>query len=145
MIYLKYIDPKGNTESYFSSVEELENYKAGEIEAVGYLVKEDDKDLYIAMQKNGKKFRKILFVPKTNITTRSDKDTHEGVKESVFTDVQLAFPTANATLEKLEALGRPSDIMTVGFVVRDTYKDMLLAMERNADGNFRTYIVFPKI
>jgi hypothetical protein len=97
------------------------------------------------MQKLGDKFRKILFIPKANIIQRDDAKAIEFAEEISFTDTCLAFPTTNATLEKLKALGKPSNVLTVGFVVRDTKEDILLAMERNVDGGYRTYAVFPKI
>jgi hypothetical protein len=146
MIYIKYKDPKANTDNTFSSTKDLEKFVSGEIEAVGYLIQEDETGLYMAMQRNGEKYRKILYVPKPNIVPDSrSEEPREDVMESVYSDVQLAFPTASATVEKLNALGKPDNIRVIGFVVRDTDEDILLAMERNMDGNFRTYTVLPKI
>jgi hypothetical protein len=132
MTYLKYIDARAINNNTFESAEELKKYKARTVEAVGYFVKEDDVAVFIAMQRVGAQFRKVLFVPKDQIVERDDNFKAD---EEVKNDAMLNA-TANVSMDKLKY---PEAVVTCGFRVSKN----MLAMERNEDDKFRTVVIFP--
>ena len=116
------------------------------IEVVGEVVYEDDKGTYLASVVNGSTFGKVLYIPKdcnTELYEFGDTDRCDN-GYCLFSEVQSIGYSRNYTVGELLEKGVPPKVEYYGFVVGEDSEKIVLATERNEDGEFRTINIIPK-
>lgn len=137
-VKITYLDPRGINNKSFDSVEEMKKYKPRKIESIGYLNKETDKYYYISQILNGTTPAKHEAIQKSHVIN-IEYDPKEGI-EILTEDVQ--YMIAEMPIEKL--LTKPLPLTRYyGFQAYKDEENIAIALNRNEDGNFRSYSIIP--
>lgn len=151
MIYIKYLDPNCNTNRFFK-VEELKELKPTVIEAVGYMVNEDENYISIANvvtpsnTESGKDtFKRVMRIPKDSLIgdPREVKES-DNTREVKLIDSHITNDGSEFTLKKYLSLPKASPAKIGGFVTFEDEENIILGMEKNSTGMYRTLNILPK-
>lgn len=142
VLEVAYLDPLYINESSFESAESASTYKPRVVVAVGYLMEKTSEAVFIASTKNGELFQKILRIPVENIVEEKEANV-ELTLEVVFNDAQMIGLSRAYSIKELREKGNPPLVRCFGWKVSEDKDSIILAMEKNSKGNFRTLSIVP--
>ncbi len=121
----------------FQNIEQIKAVRPRIVEAVGYLVKEDDSGYLLASTINGSAYNNLLFIPKDVIIEVHDDNGFE------IEYVETQGISKQISKEKVENLPKPPVVKMCGL---EAYRDdevVYIAQERNVDGEYKTITAVP--
>lgn len=138
---LTYKDTYGINDRTFRTKQELMEKSIRNIEVAGEVIYESDEAIYVASVVNGSTFGKVLYIPKDCSTEIFEFDD---TAYCLFKEVQSIGYSRNYSLEELLIRGAPPKVEYYGFLVGEDDEKIILATEKNADGEFRMINILPK-
>ncbi len=143
-MYIKYLD-QAKIVGKFQTIEQIVAVKPRVVEAVGYLIKEDDSGFFIAATINGPQYNNVLFIPKEAVV-EVVKETAQNSNNNMFVEMEYIETQGmdKISKDKLETMPKPPIVKICGFLAVETEDTMYIAQEKNTDGAFRTITLIPK-
>jgi len=134
---IKYLDQKLVT-GKFQDLEQIKAIKNGVVEAVGYLIKEDETGYLLASTINGGGYNGLLFVPR-QVVAEVDPD-YTGIEVNYY---EVQGISRLVSKDKLATLPLPPVVRLCGFEAYRSEDTVYIAQEKNEAGNFRTITAIP--
>lgn len=135
---IKYLDQIIIT-GKFQAVDQIKAVKPRVVEAVGYLVKEDETGYTLASTINGGGYNNLLFIPKAAVL---EVENDSNGLEIEYIEAQ-GMGNKFISKEKIDTLPKPPPVKVCGFEVFKDENTLYLAQEKNEDGNYRTITAIP--